>query len=163
MGSVWGISGQYTVRNCLISNAQVTTSYGLNFYNNTLVASGFGGSPFYFQFSPEHGSEYVIRNNLVYGYKGPMYQVQNGAGYAPGPSPKISHNQTDMANAPDGFTTISTAASQFVDPSKDFRLKAGALARGAAVADVANGAKDVSGLARPQGGKWDVGCWQSSG
>jgi len=149
MGPCWFISGDYTIRNCLVHGG-ITTSYGLRCYNNTIIG---GAQAINAQFN-EH--EKIIRNCLVYGVgAGPMY---NSAG-----SHLItaSHCQTDMAGPPPGFTTAGTAAGQFINPASDFRLKPGARAIGEGVADPAFGSTDISGHRRPLGGKCDIGCWQT--
>ena len=148
-GACWFISGDYTIRNCLVRGG-VTSSYGLRCYNNTIVG---GAQPINAQFN-EH--EKIIRNCLVYGVgAGPMYN--------PSGSHQISasHCQTDMASPPGGFASAGTAADQFVNPTSDFRLKPGARAIGEGAADSSNGATDISGRRRLLSGKCDIGCWQS--
>jgi len=70
---------------------------------------------------------------------------------------------TDLASPPAGVTGSKTYAKQFQNTtaaSGDFREKAGADLQGSGTADGTNGATDIAGTARPQGGHWDIGCWE---
>ena len=70
---------------------------------------------------------------------------------------------TDVASPPSGFTGGKTYANQFQNTTiagGDFREKPGADLQGAGTADSTNGSNDIAGTARPQSGKWDIGCWE---
>ncbi len=67
---------------------------------------------------------------------------------------------SDLGSPPSGVTGSLTYANQFVSNVNDFRQKAGAALQGAGTADATNGAFDISNLARPQSGNWDIGAWE---
>lgn len=70
---------------------------------------------------------------------------------------------TDIASPPTGFSGGKTYGNQFVTTTAaafDAREKTGADLQGAGTSDATNGATDISGTARPQGGKWDIGAWE---
>ncbi len=79
-----------------------------------------------------------------------------------GVQPVFVSCMTDVGSPPTGCTTV-VYASQFrvvTDALSDFRIKAGANLIDAGTADPTNGATDISGLARPQGGGYDIGAWE---
>ena len=68
----------------------------------------------------------------------------------------------DTTSPPSGVTGGKTYANQLAEPtvaSGDWREKSGHL-RGAGTADSTNLPVDIVGTARPQGGNWDIGCWE---
>lgn len=70
---------------------------------------------------------------------------------------------TDVASPPSGCTGGKAYANQFQNTTLangDWREKPGADLQGAGTADAANGATDIAATARPQSGKWDIGCWE---
>lgn len=84
------------------------------------------------------------------------------AGGLPTTSASYTTCMTDMASAPSGLTTVPYAG-QFVSTvstAMDYRIVSTSNLIGAATADTTYGATDIVGTARPQGGNWDIGCWE---
>ena len=73
---------------------------------------------------------------------------------------------TDKVTPMTGFTTIAydtTTGSGFqniTDATYDYRIKSSSGLIGVATADSTNAAFDIVGTSRPQGGAYDVGCWE---
>jgi hypothetical protein len=146
------VDSTFVVRNCLIRN----TGAGQRVVNG----QDGGFMQLYFctiwsingaQCIGAVNSHLTIQNCLVYG---------GGIDFSGG-TITSANNQTDQASPPAGFTQqTGTQITNSTDGSFDGRLAAGAAAQGAGASDTTNGAFDISGLARPQGSNWDVGCWE---
>lgn len=72
---------------------------------------------------------------------------------------------SSATTVPTGVTGSEVFANQFVNVTSsgsDFRLKSGANCIDAGTTDTTDipSAIDIVGTARPQGSKWDIGCWE---
>jgi len=173
-----------TVQNCIItSNAyrQLFQGAGTNKFTNCLFQSAYGGFDINLEFSggtanmyfcsiviPSdvnnvsgevaidiNGGSLTLENCAIFGFSVP-WQVSAGS------NPTFTTCATDKTGTT-GLTGGLTLTNQFVGTTAataDWRQKAGSGLRGTGTADATNGAQDISGLARPQGGNWDIGAWE---
>jgi hypothetical protein len=154
------LGGNVTLNNCLIacaepnagSNALQTT--GGTTVLNECTCVGASDQPLA-RFYYNNGGTLTALNCAVFGC-GVINQDGSGT---------FTTCATDLASpSPStGFTAGLTYANQFVGVTSatlDWREKAGANLQGTGTADSTNGAFDISGLARPQAGRWDIGAWE---
>jgi hypothetical protein len=158
-GPVLG-NGSGSARNCLFVLRQNTT-YGiinaaggyLYFYNCTFVVpSDFGANAIGINSNYQSG---IIENCAFFGLK---YVTFGSTAFT------LTTCMTDVAAPPAGCTTVAYA-NQFVNNTNaagDWRLKSGATMIDAGTTDTADipAAIDIVGTTRPQGGAWDIGCWE---
>jgi hypothetical protein len=57
-------------------------------------------------------------------------------------------------------TTYGSAFENVNDATRDFRLKSGSALINTGTTDATNAPTDITGLARPSGAAYDVGCWE---
>jgi hypothetical protein len=118
----------------------------------TLVFPSDVGSPGYGVYN--YGDASTWENAAFFG----VFSVLNGSNVT------FTTCATDVASPPSGVTGSLTYANQFQNTTVaggNYRIKSGADLVGAGTADSTHGASDIAGTTRPQGGNWDIGCWQS--
>jgi hypothetical protein len=160
-GALYNTDHNQTVRNCLLyvlePSAQIIQGgHGIaNLYFCTIVAPSDVGAPPTKAFNTGYGTASVAENCAIFG----CAALDSPA------SITYTTCMTDLSSGlPSGVTGSKTYADQFQNittTSADWREKPGAALRGAGTADATNGATDIATTARPQGGNWDIGCWQS--
>jgi hypothetical protein len=163
-GTVAGGAGG-TYRNCVIINqggvassstvldGMLNISGGANFYFCTLVAPSDATNKPSYGIRSGYGSP-ILQNCAIFGATAAYFHA-GGSG-----APVFTTSLTDVTGTT-GLTGSTTYANQFVNittAAGDYRQKTGASLQGAGTADATNGATDILGTARPQGGSWDVGC-----
>jgi len=162
-GALYNSRYGVTIRNSLLyiplsGTAQIVHgNNGLpNIYFCTVVAASDVATAPTNAFFANYNTANVVQNCAIFG----CAALQRGTGAT------FTTCLTDLsAGLPSGVTGSITYANQFQNTtiaSGDWREKAGANLRGAGAADSTNGATDIAGTARPQGGNWDIGCWQST-
>ena len=74
----------------------------------------------------------------------------------------VEPDQDRQQTGQDVHSLVSDAASLFVDPANfNFRLKAGSPAVNAGTWLINDVPTDILGVTRPQGGLFDIGCYES--
>lgn len=146
------VSGSTPVSNCLITNRHssgdiIGSDNGNSVYFCTMVAPTGVGAAIAAGIGSTHGSS-ALENCAIFG----CTAVGSGTN-------TYTTCMTDVASPPTGCTQV-TYANQFVSTANDWREKTGANLHGAGTADATHGAVDIAGTARPQGGNWDIGCWE---
>lgn len=143
------------IRNSLVvvrgnsTGAGLALLSGAGAYNCTVVRTGTAGDT---GVSSAYASS-VVENCALFGFTTASSGTITGSG-----------NITDQASGPGTSPLVSkTYANQFQntsDATRDFRLKAGADCLDAGTTDSTNAANDIVGTTRPQGGAYDIGCWE---
>jgi hypothetical protein len=160
-------AGPCTVTNTLFMTNGGDTGLGL-------MTLAFNSSPFFFYFctlvapsDSTYGGTCIDLFNLgsatfencaFFGPFASMHHARSGSNV-----PTYTNCMTDIAGPPSGVTGSKTYANQFhntTNAAGDWREKTGADLQGAGTADSTDGAMDIAGTARPQGGNWDIGCWE---
>lgn len=134
------------------------------------IVNSYGGSPFFYNCTFACLDDRVSPDAVLRSDGGGTVTVQN-CGLFAGDTGKAVKSGSGTFNFTTCFSDISgttgvtqTAyAGEFLavnDSNRDFRLKTGAAQIDSGTTDATNAGTDIIGTARPQGGAYDVGCWE---
>ncbi len=170
-------SSNTVLEKCIVVNSN--SSIGTQLYNGTIrnclfVAQVGGAADIVelFQHATVAFCTFVTPSNLSAGALAVFVQssqditLENCAFFGcvavdSGGSATYTNCMTDVTSSlPVGVSGGKTYASQFQNPSSDWRIKVNADLFNAGVADITNGATDIVGTSRPQGGGWDIGAFE---
>lgn len=149
------------IKNCVVINNSAVVNIGIRMIAGTIafctivtpsnlspaaatgILTNFNGA----------GGGTTVENCAVFGFPTLLTNAYGG-------TTTSTTNQCSNASPPAGWTQKTYNNSYFVDTAADWRLASGSPAQGAGTSDSTNGATDISGLARPQGGSWDISAWE---